>query len=350
VSTAPIDAVVTWVDGADPAHAARLREFLGARDDAVPVSADPTRFNDAGELDWCLASLLRHAPWLRTIHVVTDRQVPPALAKLAGTPYAGRVRVVDHAQVFAGYEAFLPTFNSRAISAMLWRIPDLAEDFLYVNDDFAVVQPVQPTDFFRDGRVVLRGRWKPQSAHQPLRRVLEAVRRWRGAEPSRAARMRVRNRTGQENGARAAGFEREYLRLAHHPHPMRRSTLAAFFAEQPDRLEQQIRHRLRSADQFNAESLSAHLEIARFDAIVDNRLRTLTLKPSEQWLPRLRRLTARADADAACAFACVQSLELAPAAARAHVAAWLDRRVGGLPPAGYHPHPAPPATGEDGTP
>src|SRR6185503_7925113 len=111
VSTAPIDAVVTWVDGADPAHAVRLREFLGARDDAVPVSADPTRFNDAGELDWCLASLLRHAPWLRTIHVVTDRQVPPALAKLAGTPYAGRVRVVDHAQVFAGYEAFLPTFN-----------------------------------------------------------------------------------------------------------------------------------------------------------------------------------------------------------------------------------------------
>jgi MFS family permease len=73
---------------------------------------------------------------------------------------------------------------------MLWRIPDLAEDFLYVNDDFAIVQPVQPTDFFRDGRVVLRGRWKPKSAHQPLRRALEAVRRWRGAEPSRAPRMR----------------------------------------------------------------------------------------------------------------------------------------------------------------
>lgn len=330
MSAPPIDAVVTWVDGADPAHAARLREFLGQSGDATPASAAPTRFHDAGELDYCLASLLRFAPWLRTIHIVTDRQVPPALARLVGTPFAGRVRVVDHAEVFAGYEAYLPTFNSRAISCMLWRIPDLAERFLYVNDDFAVVQPVQPDDFFRDDRVVLRGKWQVQSAHQPWRRMLAIVRRWRGAGPARAARMRVRNRTGQENGARAAGMDREYLRLAHHPHPMRRSTLAAYFAANPQRLLDNIRHRLRSDGQFNAESLSAHLELAN-GAILDNRLRTLTLKPSEQWLPRLRRLTARADADPACAFACVQSLELAPAAARAHVLAWLDRRVGALP-------------------
>jgi len=87
----------------------------------------------------------------------------------------------------------------------------------------------------------------------------------------------------------------------------------------------------RSADQFNAESLSAHLEIARHDAIIDNRLGTLTLKPAEQWLPRLRRLTARADADPTRAFACVQGLERASPAAHAHLLAWLDRRVGALP-------------------
>jgi hypothetical protein len=338
VSAPPVDAVVTWVDGADPAHAARLHAFLAPAGGPRPESANPARFNDAGEIEYCIASLLRFAPWLRTIHVVTDRQVPPVVARLAGTPFAGRVRVVDHAEVFAGFEPYLPTFNSRAIGTMLWRVPGLAEHFLYVNDDFVVVQPVQPEDFFRDGRVVLRGRWQRQSTHQPARRLLEAWRRWRGAEPARAARQRVRNRTGQENGARAAGFERDYLRLAHHPHPMRRSTLSAYFDEQPQRLLDNIRHRLRSADQFNVESLAAHLEFARFGASVDNRLRTLTLKPSEQWLPRLRRLTDRADADASLAFACVQSLELAPPPARAHVLAWLDRRVGALPGA------APPAT------
>jgi hypothetical protein len=331
MSAPPIDAVVTWVDGADPAHAARLHAFLAQSGGARPESANPTRFNDAGEIEYCVASLLRFAPWLRTIHVVTDRQVPPLVAKLAGTAFADRVRVVDHAEVFAGFEDCLPTFNSRAISAMLWRIPALAERFLYVNDDFVLIQPVQPEDFFRGERVVLRGRWQRQSAHQPARRLLEAFRRWRGAVPARAAQLRVRNRTGQENGARAAGFERDYLRLAHNPHPMRRSTLAAYFDEHPQRLLDNVRHRLRSPDQFNAESLSAHLEIARFEGIVDNRLGTLTLKPDEQRLPRLRRLTARADADASRAFACVQSLELAPAPARAHVLAWLDRRVGALP-------------------
>jgi hypothetical protein len=338
VSAPPVDAVVTWVDGADPAHAARLQAFLAREGGgARPASASPTRFNDAGEIEYCIASLLRFAPWLRTIHIVTDGQVPRLVARFAGTPYAQRVRVVDHAEVFAGYGQFLPTFNSRAISAMLWRIPDLAEHFLYVNDDFVVVQPVQPEDFFRDGRVVLRGTWRRQSAHQFGRRWLEAFRRWRGREPSRAATMRVRNRTGQENGARAAGFERDYLRLAHHPHPMRRSTLAAYFAEHPQRLLDNIRHRLRSAEQFNAESLSAHLEFARHDAIVDNRLGTVTLKPSEQGLPRLRRLTARADADPTRAFACVQSLELAPEPARAFVLAWLERRIGPWP-AASSPH------------
>ena len=71
----PIDAVITWVDGADPAHAARLAAFLGTS--ARPTAAHATRFSDAGEIEWCVASILRFAPWIRTIHVVTDRQVPP---------------------------------------------------------------------------------------------------------------------------------------------------------------------------------------------------------------------------------------------------------------------------------
>ena len=56
----------------------------------------------------------------------------------------------------------------------------------------------------------------------------------------------------------------------------------------------------------------------------------MQLKPSEQWLPRLRRKLAAADADARYAFACVQSLELASAPAQKAVLDWLDRRVGRL--------------------
>ena len=128
------------------------------------AAADPTRFGDCGEIDYCVASLLRFAPWLRTIHIVTDAQTPSLMERLKGTPFEDRVRVVDHKVIFSGYEQFLPTFSSLSIEAMLWRIPGLAERFIYLNDDFQIIRPVALEDFFRDDGVVLRGKWRGHAA------------------------------------------------------------------------------------------------------------------------------------------------------------------------------------------
>ena len=122
-----IDAVITWVDGGDPAHVARLQAYLAETGGARPAAADPTRFNDDGELEYCLASIRRFAPWIGRIFIVTDRQVPALLARLAGSDFGANIRVVDHAEIFAGHERHLPTFNSRAIITALWRIEGLAE-------------------------------------------------------------------------------------------------------------------------------------------------------------------------------------------------------------------------------
>jgi hypothetical protein len=326
-----IDAVITWVDGRDPAHAARLAAFLGDSGKARPAAAHPTRFDDAGEIEWCLASIVRHAPWIRRVHIVTDQQVPPLMARLAGTAWADRVRVVDHRTTFAGHEANLPTFNSRAIITTLWRIPDLADRFVYFNDDFVLLRPVAADDFFRaDGRRVLRGDWRPQSHRRPLRRLVEALRRAAGRDPKTSAAARVRNLAAQEESARLGGFADDYLRLYHNPFPMRRSTLARWFAAHPDQLERNLRPRLRAADQFKTEALAAHLEAAQGTAVLDNRLRTLQLKPAEQWLPRMRRKMAQADADPRTAFAVVQSLDQAPAATQTLLRDWLDARIGRL--------------------
>jgi hypothetical protein len=325
----PIDAVITWVDGADPAHAARLAQFLGQAGGARPVAAHATRFADAGEIEYCLASIVRFAPWIRMVHILTDRQVPPLMARLAGTPWAGRVRVVDHRDAFAGHEQHLPTFNSRAIISTLWRIPDLADAFVYFNDDFMLLRPVQPEDFFRDGKLVLRGKWLPQSHRRPARRLVEALRRALGHDPA-APNARVRNLAAQEESARLGGFPDTYLRLYHNPFPMRRSTLARHFAAHPAQLEANLGPRLRAATQFKTEALAAHLEAAQGTGVLDNTLRTVQLKPAEQWFPRLRRKLAQADADPRCAFAVVQSLDQAPAAVRTHLLAWLDRRIGRL--------------------
>lgn len=326
----PIDAVITWVDGSDPAHAARLAAYLAEVGGPRPAAAHPTRFNDAGELDYCVTSILRFAPWLRTIHIVTDRQTPPLMETLRGTPFAEKVRVVDHREIFAGHERHLPTFNSRAIITALWRIPALAEQFLFFNDDFVLLQPVAPTDFFRDGTMLVRGRWQKQSDYRPLRRLIRALRRWTDADPAQSVTQRVKNLAAQEESARLAGYERDYLRMYHTPFTLRRSTLEQWFAQHPDRLDHNLGFRLRSPQQFKTEVLAAHLEFAQGRAELDWHLRMVQLKPSEQWFPRLKRKLAQADGDARVAFACVQSLELAPPHVQACVTAWLDRRVGRL--------------------
>lgn len=321
-----IDAVITWVDGNDPAHRRRLDDYLASLGRARPATADPTRFNDDGELGWCLASIVRFAPWFRTIHIVTADQRPALLDALRGTPWESRVRLVDHSDIFAGFERHLPTFNSRSIITMLWRIPGLAERFVYFNDDFFLLRDVAPGDFFRGETVVERGSWRPQACFRWDKRLARLLGR-----DAREGDDKAGNHVAQELSARLAGFDREYFRLYHNPFPFRVSTMAAFFAAQPQLLEDNASYRLRSGKQFKAESLDAHLQFAQGRAALDNGLRVVQLKPSEQAGWRLRAKLREADRDPRVAFACVQSLEKSRPEVRAELVRWLDARIGSLP-------------------
>lgn len=323
VAAPEVDAVIAWVDGADPAHRAKLDAALARHGIRRPPGATPTRFNDAGEIDFCLASIMRHAPWIRRVHIVTDNQVPAVMQRIARGPWAGRVQVVDHRSIFGGFEQYLPTFNSRAICSLLWRIPGLAPHYVYFNDDMALLRPVDAGDFFRDGKVVTRGAWRPQS-HATL---AGRVARWwkrrggQGIAPDS-------ERAAQELSAQLAGFGDRYYRIEHVPYPFRKATLGDFFARHPEVLQRDLAWPFRRAGQFRAECLAAHLEIAAGRALLDNRLRVVQLKPRQQAPWRLRRKLAHADHDTRAAFACVQSLELAPSQVQADIEAWLRRHVG----------------------
>ena len=320
-----IDAVITWVDGGDPAHRRKLDEYLASLGRPRPETADPTRFSDDGELAWCLASIVRFAPWFRHVHVVTDAQRPPLLDALRGTSWESRVRLVDHRELFAGFEDCLPTFNSRSIIGMLWRIPGLAERFVYFNDDFFLLRALAPEDFFRGERIVQRGDWRPQARFRWDKRLARMLGR-----DARDGDDKAGNHVAQELSARIAGFEREYFRLYHNPFPFRVSAMAAFFAAHPGLLAENAAHRLRSARQFKGESLAAHLAFAHDQAEIDDRLRVVQLKPSEQAAWRLRAKLRRADRDPRVAFACVQSLEKAAPELHAELVRWLDARIGSL--------------------
>jgi hypothetical protein len=323
----PIDAVITWVDGSDPEHARKRARVLG-ESAATHAAADATRFGDCGEVGWCVASLLRFAPWIRCITIVADDQRPAFLDRIAHTAIAHRVRVLDHRDIFEGYERHLPTFSNRSIEAMLHRVPGLAPRFLYLNDDFMLLRPVAPEDFFRGEAVVLRGRWRDGLARARWQR-------WRGALSSllRAGRppakvARPGQHEAQQLSARMAGFPARYFQFPHCPAPLRRETIADWFAAHPQELERNISFRLRSAEQFLTVALANHLELAAGSALVDNRLGTLRLQPARESESSLRAQLAQADADPALAFLCVQSLDEAGAAQRAIVEEFLEQRIG----------------------
>lgn len=138
----PVDAVVLWVDGADPAWRAardRRRAELGLPPDHPGL--EERLYDEHGELRYLLRSLEQYAPWLRRIHLVTAGQRPAWLRE--DHPW---LRLVDHAEFIE--DSALPVFSPRPITARMHRIEGLAEHFLYFNDDMILGRSVDPSLFF----------------------------------------------------------------------------------------------------------------------------------------------------------------------------------------------------------
>jgi hypothetical protein len=134
----PVDFVFTWVDGTDPHHAAKRARYLS---EAEVDGADSSHYRDNGELRYALRSLETYAPWTRRVFLVTDGQIPVWL----NTDHP-KIRVVDHSECIPS--SYLPTFSCRIIEAHLHRIVELAEHYIYCNDDFFFLSPCRPADFF----------------------------------------------------------------------------------------------------------------------------------------------------------------------------------------------------------
>ena len=131
-STDPIDAVVMWVDGSDPAWQRDLESVTGKQ-----TKGNSKRFKESGELRFCLRSIWKHAPFVRRVFLVTARpQVPDWLD--VSHP---RITVVHHDEVSPSLVC-LPTFNSSSIEiGIVPFIPGLSDVFLYFNDDMFLGSP-----------------------------------------------------------------------------------------------------------------------------------------------------------------------------------------------------------------
>ena len=162
----PVDLVFTWVDGDDPAHQAKRRAY-------APTSERERWYRGVGEITYAVRSVVKHMPWVRTIHVVTDAQTPPVDAGLLAS---GRVRVVDHAEIVP--DAYRPVFASTIIESCLHRIPGLSDVWLYDNDDFLHFAPVPPSVFIEPapgGGAALKLKAYRAAVREAIRRTSDAA-------------------------------------------------------------------------------------------------------------------------------------------------------------------------------
>ncbi len=323
----PIDVVITWVDGDDAAHRAKLNHYL-AELGQKPRAAAPTRFRSIGEIDYCIRSLLKFAPFIRRIYVVTDAQVPPIFMRLHELPETerGKLVLVDHKEIFPAGVDCLPTFSNRSIESVLHRVPGLAEHYVYLNDDFFLIAPVVPADWFDQGRPVLRGFWRRQPEQTLRHRMKQWLQRCFPIAPERARAGFV---AGQVASAQLAGFRDRFFSAHHTPTPLRKSTLENFYRDHPGLLEQNIGFRLRSPQQFSPQFLANHLELAAGTAKTERSYRLLYLKPNEM-SPRAIRaalkpalLPARKPL-----FACIQNLESTTGEMQTCILDWLTGKIG----------------------
>lgn len=138
-----IDFVVTWVDMNDPKWKQDFAKHSGKIDNSKNETTE-ARFRDHGLLKYWFRGVEKFAPWVRNIHFVTCGQQPEWL----DTSHP-KLKMVNHEDYIPNQ--FLPCFNSSLIEIYLHRIPELAEHFVYFNDDFFIINDLPQSRFFTDG-------------------------------------------------------------------------------------------------------------------------------------------------------------------------------------------------------
>ncbi len=144
--TEPIDFVVTWVDGSDPAWLAEKRKYEQTdKNDDSDKDNGVERYRDWDLFRYWFRAVEKFAPWVNKVYLVTWGHVPEWINR--DNP---KLVIVNHRDFIPDYG--LPTFNCNPIEDNLFRIKGLSEHFVNFNDDLFLTQPVEPEDFFQDGK------------------------------------------------------------------------------------------------------------------------------------------------------------------------------------------------------
>jgi hypothetical protein len=321
----PIDLIIPWVDGNDPQLTAKRKQFVKSDITSRYSGAHPTRFASSNEIRYCVLSILKFAPFVRTIYILTDNQDPDVYGEVKKyfPERLNAIKIVDHKHIFRDYEEYLPTFNSISIGNMAWRIENLSENFVYFNDDVFLIRSITPEDWIVDGRPVLRGRWRiapfVKIAKRKIKGIIQAKILHNPNYQPKFSFYIV-----QWNAARVLGMWYKFFFNCHTPHVMNRKRIEAFYNDNTDLLKKNIWFRFRNQSQFNVTTLSNHLELLSGNRNAA-KLNLGYLVPSIYSPKKLNRKMRRIDNEERVKSVCIQSLDTASPQTQDKMFKWMDK-------------------------
>ena len=241
-----IDAVITWVDGSEPNYKLKLEENLKNK------NIINRQYLQANEIDFCVASIIKFAPFVRKIFIVTDKQKP----KFSGIRHMvslEKIEIIDHEEIFRDNLDCMPSFNIRSIDALLFKIKNLSDKFIYFNDDMFLIRETNKKDWFKDNKAVLTGSWSKTYNKQLIKTIAQRIKNLLNIRPSFNA--------AQSKAANIVGFHNKYFKSFHCGRPQIKSVIKDFYNKNPQRLTNQIKYKFRDGRQYMPYSLCWHLLI-----------------------------------------------------------------------------------------
>ena len=318
MNSATIDIVLPWVDGDDPVLKKRRQSYMndgeeGRHEDVAGI----TRYKSVGEIKYCIATINLFAPFIRKIFIITDGQNPqlePYLSKLFPEGYIP-IEIVDHKTIFKGYEEYLPVFNSRGIETMMWRIPELSDRFILMNDDFFLIKPVTPEDFFIGEKTICYGEW----FFTPWAKLLRKVKNFKRDQPA------IGFKDSMINAVDIMGVDiNKFLYLGHTPRALKKSFYRDFYQENENILRHNIRHKFRDASQFNSQEIfyiSEYINGRCIQRSFKEKLLYLKPKARPNYINSKLKMFRKSSS---APFCCINSLSLASRKDQEKVIKWIE--------------------------
>ena len=164
-----------------------------------------------------------------------------------------KIEIVDHKEIFRDHKDCLPTFNIRSIDAVLFKIKNLSNKFIYFNDDMFLIKETFKEDWFTDDKAVLTGSWAKTYNKQLIKTISHRIKKLLNKRPSFNA--------AQSKAANIVDFRNKYYKSYHCGRPQIKSVIKDFYDKNPQRLTNQIRHKFRDDRQYMPYSLCWHLLI-----------------------------------------------------------------------------------------